>query len=271
MPYANNNGVKIYYEVEGQGPPLMLVHGMGGSMDVWRRNGYTQELSKDYRLILIDVRGFGKSDKPYDSSAYEFQTRVGDLVAILDELGIDKTGYFGYSMGGKIGYRIPIYAPQRFSYLILGGMGYPVTGKEDWEDSGVIQTITDLENALREAPENPMEFVVAAREKRTGAPIPPAQRAALLANDARAYLIYARKSRNIISPKAEEVLPRIKIPCLLFAGEIDRWFPSAKESAARISGARFVSLPGLDHGQVLERIDLVLPHVKEFLAQVSKT
>lgn len=269
MPYAHNNGVKIHYEVEGNGPPLMLVHGMGGSMESWRINGYTQELSKDYRLILVDVRGFGKSDKLYDSSAYEFQTRVSDLVAILDELGIDKTGYFGYSMGGKIGYRVPIYAPQRFSYLILGGMGYPITGKEDREDGIVNQTIADLENAFREAPESPMEFFVAAREKRTGAPLPPDRRAIMLANDARAYLIYARKSRDIVSPKAEEILPKISLPVLIFAGENDPWCPLAKRCAALIPCAQFASLPGLDHAAFL-RSDLVLPIVKEFLAKVSK-
>ncbi|HLB28443.1 MAG TPA: alpha/beta hydrolase [Dehalococcoidales bacterium] len=269
MPYVNNNGVKIHYEVEGRGPPLMLVHGMGGSIDSWRVLGYTQELSKDHRLILIDIRGFGASDKPRDSSAYEFETRVSDLLAVLDDLKIDKAAYFGYSMGGKIGFRIPIYAPQRFSHLILGGMGYPITGKEEWEDPIGKQRELDLQNAIREAPDNPMEFVAAAQEKRTGTPIPPALRAITLANDARAFLVYIRKSRSIISPKAEEVLPKIKIPCLLFAGELDPWFPIAKECAARIPGAKFVSFPGLDHPQTFGRNDLVLPIVRKFLAEVK--
>ncbi len=269
MPYVNNDGVKIHYEVEGQGSPLMLVHGMGGSMDSWRWTGYAKELSKDHRLILIDIRGFGASDKPLDSSAYEFQNRISDLVAVLDDINIAKTGYFGYSMGGKIGFRIPIYAPNRFSYLILGGMGYPIKGNEDGEDANSIQTKQDLENAIREAPDNPMEFFVAVREKRMGAPLHPDRRAILLANDAQAFLVYNCMSPRIVSPKAEEVLPNIKIPCLLFAGEADNRFQNIKECAALIPGAKFVSLAGLDHLQVLERIDLVLPHVKEFIARVS--
>ena len=270
MPYANNKGVKIYYEVEGEGPPLVLVPGMGGSLQGWRARGYTQELSKDHRLILIDPRCFGKSDKPLDPSAYEFEARVGDLVAVLDDLKIDKADYFGYSMGGKIGYRVPIYAPQRFSSLIIGGMGYPITGKEEWEDPIGLRTQTDLENALKEAPENPMEYFAASREKRTGVKILPEQRRIMLANDARAWLVYVRKSRSMVSPKAEEVLPKFKIPCLIFAGEKDTWFPAAKESAASIPGARFFSLPGLDHGQTINRIDLVLPHIKKFLAEVNR-
>ncbi len=269
MPYANNNGVRIYYEVEGQGPPLMLMHGMSGSLEGWRVNGYAEALRNDHRLILVDARCFGKSDKPLDPSAYEFESRVGDLVAVLDDLGIAKTDYFGYSMGGKIGFRIPIYAPQRFSSLILGGMGYPTGGQEEWEDPIGKQMELDLENGIREVPQNPMEFVAAAMEKRMGAPLPPARRAILLGNDARAFLVYIRKSRSIVSPKAEDVLPKIKIPCLLFAGELDPWFPLSRECAARIPGARFVGLPGLEHAQVTARIDLVLPMVREFLAEVS--
>ncbi|MFC2072644.1 alpha/beta fold hydrolase [Chloroflexota bacterium] len=269
MPYVNNDGVKIHYEVEGQGTPLMLVHGMGQSMELWRWKGYAKELSKDHYLILIDIRGFGASDKPLDPAAYDFQNRISDLVAVLDELNIAKTGYLGYSMGGKIGFRIPIYAPDRFSYLILGGMGYPIKGKEESESAIAIQFKQDLEDAIREAPDNPMEFFVAVGEKRTGVPLHPAEKAMTLANDARAFLVYNRESQNIISPKAEEVLPNIKIPCLLFTGEADPWCPNQKECAALIPDAKFVSLPGLDHWQTLERIDLVLPHVKEFIAQVS--
>ena len=270
MPYANNKGVKIHYEVEGQGPPLVLVHGMGGSMENWRWTGYIQELSKDHRLILVDNRGFGKSDRLFEPSAFEFKNIIGDLVVVLDKLGIDKAGYFGYSMGGKIGYRISIYAPQRFSCLILGGMGYPIAGNEEREDPIINQTTQDLEDALREAPENPMEYFAAAREKRQGAPFPPDRRAILLGNDARSWLAWAYFDRNQISPKAAEVLPKIKVPCLIFTGEADPWYPLAKKCSALMPGAKFISLPGLDHAAAFQRSDMVLPLVKEFLAEVSK-
>ena len=269
MPYVKNGEVRIHYEVEGQGPPLMLVHGMSGSVDSWRTPGYVDELKKDNQLILIDVRGFGASDKPYDSSAYEFQQRVGDLVAVLDDLSIEKTNYFGYSMGGKIGFRIPTYAPDRFNCLILGGMGYPLTGKEEKEDGNAIQTQKDLETAIKEAPDSPMEYFVTMREERMGEATPPARRAILLANDAEAFLVYIRMSQRIISPKPEEILPNIKIPTLMFAGENDPWFSSAQKTAALIPGARFVSLPGLDHGQTMQASDKVIPLVKEFLAQLN--
>ena len=261
MPYATNNGVKIHYEVKGHGPPLMLVHGFGISMDCWRQYGYAKELSKDYRLILIDVRGFGASDKPHDASAYGFQSLVDDMVAVLDDLDIDKANCFGYSMGGQICFRIPIHAPQRFSSLIIGAAAYP-------EDSSLLQVYQRLENAIREAPEKPMEFYVATGEKTTG-PLSPAVRAELLANDARALLAFTRMFRSEISPKAEEVLPKIMLPCLLFVGEADTRFQTVRECAVRIPGARFISLPGLNHMQGILRSDLVLPHVRGFLTEVK--
>ncbi|MCH7787371.1 MAG: alpha/beta fold hydrolase, partial [Chloroflexi bacterium] len=63
MPYADNNGVKIHYEVEGEGPPLVLQHGFTRSLQGWRDNGYVTALKDDYKLIMVDSRGHGASDK----------------------------------------------------------------------------------------------------------------------------------------------------------------------------------------------------------------
>lgn len=95
MPYANNNGVKIHYEVEGKGPALILQHGSASNPEAWRLTSYTEELSKDYRLILVDARGCGKSDKPHDAAQYSVAKYVGDFVAILNDLKIAKANYLG--------------------------------------------------------------------------------------------------------------------------------------------------------------------------------
>jgi pimeloyl-ACP methyl ester carboxylesterase len=74
-----------------------------GYLESWRERGYTNVLGDDYRLILIDARGHGRSDKPHEPEAYVRELRATDVVAVLDDLGIGKTNYFGYSMGGRIG------------------------------------------------------------------------------------------------------------------------------------------------------------------------
>ena len=69
MPYVIKQEVRIYYEVEGQGTPLVLAHGGSDSLDMWRRYGYTDILKDDFQLILFDFRGHGRSDKPHQASA----------------------------------------------------------------------------------------------------------------------------------------------------------------------------------------------------------
>ena len=118
--FAENNGVRIHYEVEGQGPPLVLVHWASGSTQDRRMFGYVDALKDKYQLILIDMRGHGKSDKPHDPAAYDAETQVLDIVAVLDDLGIDKANYFGYSLGGRLGWAIAKYAPERLQSLIIG-------------------------------------------------------------------------------------------------------------------------------------------------------
>ena len=122
MPFATNKGIKIHYEIEGKGEPLILQHGNGGTLDSWHIFGYVNDLNKDHQLILVDARAHGKSDRLYDNSAYTAETVAGDYAAILDDLGIKKAGYWGYSMGGRIGYKCMLrYNLSRMNYMILGG------------------------------------------------------------------------------------------------------------------------------------------------------
>ena len=93
MPYASNEGVRIHYEVEGSGPPLFLHVGFLGTLEDWRREDtrYVEALRDAYRLVLLDPRGQGRSDAPHDPSAYTLDQRVGDVLAVLDAEGIERT------------------------------------------------------------------------------------------------------------------------------------------------------------------------------------
>jgi pimeloyl-ACP methyl ester carboxylesterase len=270
MPYVHNKGVKIHYEVEGQGPPLVLMPGLAGTLDDWRLFGYSQVLGKEYQLILIDPRGRGESDKPYDAKDYDLKLLVEDVVAVLDNLNIKKAHYFGYSWGGMVGWRILLYAPERFTSLILGGSRYPLTGKEEMDSNVATAIQIGLELAFKEAPDRPMEFFVSMVEKKLGFQYPSGRRAQMLALDPHAVLasFYSIPDQKVI-PAAEEALPGVSLPCLVFVGEADPWYPKAKECARLMPGATFFSLPEIGH-EALEYNDLVLPHIREFLAKVSK-
>ena len=143
MPYADNEGIRIHYKTEGEGSPLVLQHWSLATMENWYDYGYVSALKNDYRLILLDARGHGGSDKPHTPDAYELEKRVEDIVAVLDDLGIAKAHYFGYSMGGWIGFGVARYAPERFRSLIIGGAapyaiehGWSAPVRADWDREG---------------------------------------------------------------------------------------------------------------------------------------
>jgi pimeloyl-ACP methyl ester carboxylesterase len=259
MPYANSDGVRIHYEVEGDGPPLVLAHGIMGNLNIWRQRGYADALRNDYKLILFDARGHGLSEKPHDPSDYGMKM-THDVVAVLDDIGINEAHYFGYSMGAAIGFRVATQHSERFRSFILGGWS---PYRNDPDAGPPDNTRRLIFEALLTDP----DAAVALRERMLGRAITPEERGSLLANDGAALLAVMSSVPNLKNLTNQE-LSRISVPCLLFCGDVDAFHSGAKEAADHIPRAAFVSLPGLDHFQSSERSGLVLPHVKEFLAEV---
>jgi pimeloyl-ACP methyl ester carboxylesterase len=121
MPYADNAGIRIHFEVEGTGPALVLQHGITQCVEDWFEYGYVAALRARYRLILVDARGHGQSDKPHEGASYALGSRVADVVAVIDALGVERAHFWGYSMGGFIGFGMAKHAPQRINALVIGG------------------------------------------------------------------------------------------------------------------------------------------------------
>ena len=254
MPYTDNSGVRIHYHVEGDGPPLVLQHGLTSSLINWYAYGFVEELQKDFQLIMVDARGHGRSDKPHDPKDYDLKLRVNDVLAVMDDLGVDKAHYMGYSMGGRIGFGIVMHALNRFHSLIIGGMS-PDTA------SGNI-TPQDRIALLRQG----MAHYVADAEANEG-PIEAGRRDRLLDHDPAALIAATTAPRG--TDGLEELLPELDIPCLLYCGEADGFFTGAKEAYQAIPNAVFASFPGLNHGQTSRAAELVLPHVTEFLKKAT--
>ena len=239
MPYVNNSDVRIHYHVEGAGPDLILQHGLTNSMENWYAYGFVEELKKSYRLILVDARGHGKSDKPHDPSLYDLKLRVGDIIAVMDALGVDKAHYMGYSMGGRIGFGLIMYELDRFNSLIIGGMSAD-TPNTDIPPEERIKTL-----------KLGMESYVADAEEKEG-PIETLRRERLLDNDAEALIAATIAPRG--TDGVEQLLHDVDIPCLLYCGDQDGYFEAAQKSAGLIPTAIFVDIPGLNHGLSLIHI-----------------
>jgi pimeloyl-ACP methyl ester carboxylesterase len=256
MPYADNNGVQIYYEVEGQGTPLAMQHGFAGALQQWRIDGWTELLRAHHQLVLIDPRGHGRSDKPHDPESYRWALRVADVAVVLDALHIAQAPYLGYSMGAAVGYAVARFAPERLSALVLGG-GAP---RED-------PAVREQDNVLAQVVSHGMDAFLAGLEGFFGPWWKPTHREMFAANDLEALYAVATVQDDW---DLEPLLPAIAVPCLLFGGDQDPGFSGAERAVRTIPHASLLMLPGLDHVGAQSRPDLVVPRVLELLAEVQK-
>jgi pimeloyl-ACP methyl ester carboxylesterase len=223
MPFVENNGVNIYYEVEGDGDSLVLQHGLTSNLKDFRRYSYTDKLGQKYQLILIDARGHGKSDKPHESDAYRLRNFVNDTVAVLDDLGIERSHFLGYSMGRSIGLGIGVYSPERFRSLIIGGMGMAETNSQ--KEINRRKAFIDV---FREG----NEATIAWFERIYGV-LSPEHREDLMGNDPEA-LIACWSVREHVG--FEDRLPLVDLPCLFYAGDQDYLHQRSKQTVEIIPG-----------------------------------
>lgn len=247
MPYAMNGGVRIHYEVEGTGPALVLHHWTFSSLDDWYELRYVDALASHHRLLLIDSRAHGKSDAPHEESAYRPEPRVGDVVAVLDAAGVRQAAFFGYSMGGWIGFACAKHSPERWSAFILGGQ-HPYA-----------QVMDGARAWLAVGEKKGAQAFIGFWEREVG-PLTPTQRERVRTYDFTAMRMAAQDRASL-----ELALSEIHVPCLLFAGSRDGVFPLAQRAAEAIPGGQFVALADLGHADVMTRSDLVVPMVRSFL------
>lgn len=250
MPYAMSDGVQIHYQVEGSGAPVLLHPGFVSSLLDWYQYGYVDALKGDYQLILLDPRGQGQSEKPHDSEAYSQEQRVTDVVAVLDTLGMNRAHFWGYSMGGGIGFLLAKRAPERLHSLVLGGaapFGRPPNA------------------AWAELFHRGMEAFITEGVERAMGPLPAETRALWLTNDAEALA-----AAIVGTPNLEADLSSMNLPALVYCGDQDPPHAGAKRATELMPNATFVSLPGLTHLPAFFGADVVLPHVQAFLQGVTE-
>lgn len=115
MPYVKNDDVNIYWEEHGEGPPLVMIVGLGADISVWEM--HLNHYKKLFRCILVENRGIGKSDKP--AGPYTTDDMAKDVAVVMDDAGVDKAHIFGASMGGAIAQAFALSYPHRVQSLVL--------------------------------------------------------------------------------------------------------------------------------------------------------
>jgi pimeloyl-ACP methyl ester carboxylesterase len=248
MPFVTaEDGVRIHYELDGVegGTPLVLHHGVYGHLDDWHRGkptSYVAALRDRFRLILLDARGHGESDQPTQFEDYDFRTRVLDVLAVIQAAGLgptERAHFFGYSMGAHIGMSAAIYAPQRFASLFLGGaspygaVDFSMT-KRPWAETWPF--LEKIPHANREA-----WGALSAQQWRFGG--------------------------------AVQALRTTRVPFVLFAGERDagpRRGVTRFASEHAPEGARHFVVPGANHLEALNALDVVVPRLLAFIDNAER-
>jgi pimeloyl-ACP methyl ester carboxylesterase len=229
MSSFHNGAVEIAYLDEGEGDPIILVHGFASTKNVnWVYPTWVSELKKNgRRVIALDNRGHGESAKLYDAEAYHIGTMAGDVSALMDHLDISRTDIMGYSLGARMTAFLARYQPQRLRSAILGGIGIGLI-----EGGGPGENVAEaLEAASLDEVTDPVGRTFRSFADQTR-------------SDRRALAACLRGSRRLMT---KDEAAGIGVPVLIAVGTSDEIAGSATALGRIIQGAEVLDIPNRDH------------------------
>jgi pimeloyl-ACP methyl ester carboxylesterase len=229
MPSFNHGDVEIAYLDEGEGDPIVLVHGFASTKNVnWVYPTWVSDLRKDgRRVIALDNRGHGESAKLYDPAQYSIEMMAGDVVALMDHLDIPRADVMGYSLGGRMTAWLGLNAPERLRSAILGGIGLAMI-----EGGGPGENVAQaLEAPSLEDVRDPVGRTFRAFADQTR-------------SDRLALAACLRGSRGLMT---KEEAAGISVPVLIAVGTTDEVAGSAHALGDIIADSEVLDIPGRDH------------------------
>jgi pimeloyl-ACP methyl ester carboxylesterase len=264
MPWADNSGVRIYWEEEGSGEPLLMIMGLSFSLAMWGE--LRPFLARHFRTLLFDNRCVGLSDAP--RPPFPLAAMARDAVAVLDAAGVRKASVVGFSMGGMIAQELALLCPERLDRLVLacthcGGLK---SVRADWRVLHVLASpFIAPELKLNRLvpfiyhPQTPRERIE--RDLKVIRSHQPTFRGLM------------QQLTAIVSWHAWSRLPRIKAETLVIHGEDDLLVPpgNARILADRIPGARLTLLPRASHVFPTDQPELTRSALFDFLVACPNT
>jgi len=229
MPTFFSDGLELAYLDEGQGRPIVLIHGFASNKMVnWTYPSWIDTLTRaGRRVIALDNRGHGESAKLYDPEGYRLSLMVTDVRRLLDHLELERADLMGYSMGARIAAMMALTHPDQVRSLILGGIGYAlVTGMTEAEP---IAAALEAQSLAEVSDPTGRAFRQFAEQTKS---------------DLKAL---AACMRAVRPPMSEEDVGRILTPTLIAVGTRDLVAGSASQLAALMPNAQVLEIPGRDH------------------------
>jgi len=221
--------VEIAFLDEGEGDPVVLVHGFASNATVnWVQPGWVSFLAQARRrVIALDNRGHGASTKLYDPADYHSSRMAGDVAALLDHLGLERADVMGYSMGARIAAFLALEHPERVRGAIFGGLGSRLV--EGFDDSEAVAHALETHSLENVSDVRSRMFRVFAEQTKS---------------DLRALAACIRGSGQTLTPTE---LAQIRLPVLVAVGENDVVGGSAAELSRFLPAGEALEIPRRDH------------------------
>ena len=232
MPTIFSNGCWIRYEVAGEGPTILLVHGfMSNLKDNWQATGWFRALTRaGRRVVAIDCRGHGESDKPHDPEAYAMERMAADVSEVIAYSNTRRPALMGYSMGGRVALELLATQPRRFrSGVILGGVGARAFEGRSADDAEALAAALLVSDPSRIESATGRGFRAFADRNPD--------------NDRSAFAACVRRPGGRLDPAR---FAGLEVPVLIVMGEKDD-AAGAERLAEMLPGAQLEILPGQDH------------------------
>ena len=247
--YAQLNGANIHYTVQGQGQPVLLIHGYPLSGELFSRN--RDALSQQYQVITLDLRGFGKSSAPQDDPG-SLNSYAADALGLLDKLNIQQAVIGGMSMGGPIVFEMYRTAPERFRGMILiDTIANPASIVEQYLWNGMAQKAVTYgsQSLVGELIKDMLSGQTRATQPDQVAFLSDIVTQASVAGDVAGAKVLAER------PDSVPTLGTITVPTLILEGQEDTVYPLpfAKKMQQNITNAKLVIIPGAAHALVYEK------------------
>jgi 3-oxoadipate enol-lactonase len=263
MPKARINGIEINYRDSGEGFPLLLIHGFTGNLRNWALQAPV--LTRGFRMVSIDQRGHGHSEKPTQPEDYSLELMAEDAYGLLQHLGIDGCCLIGHSMGGMVAQHLALAHPESVRALVLVDTAAEFTSAMYTRDGvHLIETARDqgMEAVFEEQLHtNPMADLIRGQPQLLDLW---RQQFLLTSREAYIYCACAIVGREPLLDK----LNAIEVPTLIICGENDPMVEASRQMHERIAGSELVIIHGAGHTPQIERAPQFNRVLSEFLARV---
>jgi 2-hydroxy-6-oxonona-2,4-dienedioate hydrolase/2-succinyl-6-hydroxy-2,4-cyclohexadiene-1-carboxylate synthase len=268
VPKASVNGIKLHYQQFGQGPDIVMLHGITGNLAIWHLN-IVPALMEEARVTTYDLRGHGYSDMP--PSGYTTADLATDLCHLLDTLGIERAHIVGHSFGADVALHFAILHPERVDRLVLAEPAIAalqrLREREDWPgweywrkklvDAGVEvpeEKWYDIEFLVRSSIRIPKLFGFGKGRARRAAPLVRLMKTTSAAQD-------YRDLAGMTLDRIEEV----QHPALIVYGENSVFLGTYDYLRNHLPNCRAILMPASEHFAPLERPELFVSYLREFL------